>query len=169
MLLTGLCLLLITLVSTACNSSIPEEKTPYRQNNETFFNEFGNKPDYQKLLFANETYPIYYKVLQQAPQANSATKPLQNSSVSVRYSVKLMNGQVVEQDNGAAKEFNIYDPKGSAIIKGLQIALMHMSVGDKWEVIIPWQLGYGRYSQGYTIPAYSALIFEIELLGITKL
>lgn len=167
--LLGLWLLLVTLVGVSCNSTtIPEEKTPYRQENDAFFKSFAQKSGYQELLFANETYPIYYKVLKQA-EGNTNTKPLQNSNVQVRYSVKLMSGVEVEADNGAIKTLSIYDPNGSSIIKGLQIALMHMNVGDKWEVIIPWQLGYGRYSQGYSIPAYSTLIFEIELVGISKL
>ena len=53
----------------------------------------------------------------------------------------------------------------SDLIEGWVIALQQMCVGDKWEVYIPSELGYGKYSQP-GIPAYSTLIFEIELTGI---
>ncbi len=36
---------------------------------------------------------------------------------------------------------------------------------DKWEVYIPAEMGYGKFSQP-GIPGGSTLIFEIELLGI---
>lgn len=40
-----------------------------------------------------------------------------------------------------------------------------MCVGDKWELYIPDEMGYGKFSQP-GIPGGSTLIFEIELLGI---
>lgn len=52
-------------------------------------------------------------------------------------------------------------------IPGFADAIQHMRVGDKWEVWIPWTLGYGR--QGVPngrIRGYSTLVFEIELMEI---
>ena len=43
--------------------------------------------------------------------------------------------------------------------------MQQMCVGDKWEVYIPADMGYGKFSQP-GIPGGSTLIFEIELLGI---
>jgi len=42
-----------------------------------------------------------------------------------------------------------------------------MQVGDKWEVWIPWKLGYGESGSG-TIKGYSTLVFEIELVAIVE-
>ena len=56
---------------------------------------------------------------------------------------------------------------GSDLIDGFSTALQHMEVGDKWEVWIPWQLGYGAVGRG-DIKGYSTLVFEIELLEIVK-
>ena len=41
-----------------------------------------------------------------------------------------------------------------------------MKEGDRWELIIPPDLGYGIEGAGNTIPPDSTLIFEVELFGI---
>jgi peptidylprolyl isomerase/FKBP-type peptidyl-prolyl cis-trans isomerase FklB len=42
-----------------------------------------------------------------------------------------------------------------------------MQEGDKWEIWIPWNLGYGASENtSGNIPAYTTLVFEIELVGI---
>ena len=51
------------------------------------------------------------------------------------------------------------------LIEGWIVAMQQMCVGDKWEVYIPAEMGYGKFSQP-GIPGGSTLIFEIELLGI---
>ncbi len=51
------------------------------------------------------------------------------------------------------------------LIDGWIVALQQMVVGDKWELYIPAEMGYGKFSQP-GIPGGSTLIFEIELLGI---
>ena len=43
-----------------------------------------------------------------------------------------------------------------------------MSVGSKYKFYIPYQLGYGEMGSGEAIPGGSALIFEVELIGIVK-
>ena len=48
------------------------------------------------------------------------------------------------------------------LVTGFTTALQYMHIGDYWRVYIPYWLGYG--STGSTsIPAYSTLIFDIEL------
>ena len=51
------------------------------------------------------------------------------------------------------------------LIEGWIIAMQQMCVGDRWEVYIPAEMGYGKFSQP-GIPGGSTLIFEIELLGM---
>ena len=53
----------------------------------------------------------------------------------------------------------------SDLIQGWIIALQQMHIGDKWELYIPAEMGYGKSSVP-GIPGGSTLIFEIELLGI---
>ena len=53
----------------------------------------------------------------------------------------------------------------SDLIEGWIIAIQQMLVGDKWEIYLPANMGYGKFSQP-GIPGGSTLIFEIELLAI---
>ena len=53
----------------------------------------------------------------------------------------------------------------SDLIDGWIIALQQMHVGDQWELYIPAEMGYGKYSQP-GIPGGSTLIFDIELIGV---
>ena len=50
-------------------------------------------------------------------------------------------------------------------IDGLSLLMQQMHIGDRWEVYIPAELGYGKFSQP-GIPGGSTLIFDIELLAI---
>ena len=51
------------------------------------------------------------------------------------------------------------------LIEGWTIAMQQMHIGDRWEVYIPAELGYGKFNQP-GIPSGSILIFDKELLGI---
>ena len=62
----------------------------------------------------------------------------------------------------------IRTPNGyGSVISGWTVALQHMVEGDKYEVWIPQQLAYGASDNG-DIPAYSTLIFEIELVSVDE-
>lgn len=87
-------------------------------------------------------------------------KPTLNSTVSVYYSVSLVNGQEVES--------NMQEPEPisfmvNGVIQGWQQGLQLMQKGGKYKLYVPYELGYGHQgNQG--IQPYSALIFEIELV-----
>ncbi|KAG0057694.1 FK506-binding protein 2A [Gryganskiella cystojenkinii] len=52
------------------------------------------------------------------------------------------------------------------VIKGWDLGLRGMCVGEKRKLSIPSELAYGSRSMGEKIPANSALVFEVELLSI---
>lgn len=93
-------------------------------------------------------------------------KPSLNSVVKVHYTGKLIDGKVFDSSvqRGQPAEFPV-----SGVIKGWTEVLQLMSVGDKWQVVIPQELAYGdQVRQGDPIPPFSTLEFEIELLSISK-
>lgn len=102
---------------------------------------------------------IYYKVVTSGK--NDGKHPSPRSIVTVHYTGRTINGKKFDSSRGGAPvAFRLSD-----LIEGWIIALQQMCVGDKWEVYIPAEKGYGKFSQP-GIPGGSTLIFEIELLGI---
>lgn len=102
---------------------------------------------------------IYYKVLKKGVQND--VHPTRRSIVTAHYTGWTINGKKFDSSRGGAPvAFRLSD-----LIEGWIIAMQHMCVGDKWEVYLPAEVGYGRFSQP-RIPGGSTLIFEIELLGI---
>jgi FKBP-type peptidyl-prolyl cis-trans isomerase FklB len=92
-------------------------------------------------------------------------KPAATDKVKTHYHGTLTNGTVFDSsvDRGEPVEFPV-----NGVIKGWTEALQLMPVGSKWKLFIPYQLAYGERAAGPQIPAYSALVFEVELLEIVK-
>lgn len=57
--------------------------------------------------------------------------------------------------------------KVSGLVVGLSSAIMQMHVGDRWEICIPYRLGYNTTDM-VDIPPYSTLIFDVTLHAIGK-
>lgn len=86
---------------------------------------------------------------------------LQNR-VTCHYHGTLIDGTVFDssEQRGQPAIFPV-----SAVIKGWTEALQLMSVGSRWRLYIPPQLGYGDRQVGSHIGPNSTLIFEVELLS----
>lgn len=91
--------------------------------------------------------------------------PAANDEVTVKYEGRLINGTVFDSSykrgDGTAK----FRP--NQVIKGWKEALTMMPVGSKWELYIPQNLAYGERKSG-PIPAFSTLVFTVELVKIDK-
>ena len=102
---------------------------------------------------------VYYKVLTEG--LNDGRHPSPRSIVTAHYTGWTINGKKFYSSRGGTPvAFRLSD-----LVEGWIVAMQQMCVGDKWEVYIPAELGYGRFSQP-GIPGGSTLVFEIELLGI---
>jgi FKBP-type peptidyl-prolyl cis-trans isomerase FklB len=101
---------------------------------------------------------LQYEVLVEGRGA----KPTRDQSVEVHYHGTLIDGTVF--DSSVKRGETISFPV-TGVIPGWVEALQLMSVGSKWKLFIPAELGYGNRAQG-AIPAGSVLVFEVELIGI---
>ena len=102
---------------------------------------------------------VYYKVLTEG--LNDGRHPSPRSIVTAHYTGWTINGKKFDSSRGGTPvAFRLSD-----LVEGWIVAMQQMCVGDMWEVHIPADLGYGRFSQP-GIPGGSTLVFEIELLGI---
>ena len=87
-------------------------------------------------------------------------KPTAESDVEVRYRGELIDGTVFDESTTPIT-LNL-----GSVIKGWTEGLQLMSVGDKYRLFIPYNLGYGEQGAGGDIKPYSTLIFEVELVSI---
>lgn len=91
--------------------------------------------------------------------------PTDSSKVKVNYRGTLIDG--TEFDT-SYKRKTPATFRTKQVIKGWTEALTMMPVGSKWELYVPQELAYGAKETGSKIKPFSALIFEIELVGIDK-
>jgi hypothetical protein len=67
---------------------------------------------------------------------------------------------------GAAEPLHHANPCLAQVIKGWTEAMQLMVEGDKWEMYIPSELGYGDRGSPPKIPGGSVLVFRMEILKI---
>lgn len=101
---------------------------------------------------------VQYKVL----TAGTGKKPTDADTVTCNYRGSLVDGKVFD----ASQPGNPLSFKVSQVIPGWQAALKQMSVGSKWQLVIPADQAYGERGAGNAIGPNETLIFEVELVGI---
>lgn len=102
---------------------------------------------------------LQYEILTEG----TGTIPSKTDKVRVHYTGSLIDGTVFDSSvkRGTPAEFPV-----TGVIAGWVEALQMMPVGSKWRLTIPHNLAYGERGAGASIPPFSTLIFEVELLDI---
>lgn len=162
-------LLLSVVVGISACSEQERLLTQQEKDSNAFIKKIAKGGEYTPYRFLNEDHLIYYKEIKNAPEENRDRRPLQNSKVRVNIAMEnAQNKQVLLP--GSEQVVTIFgtDKNTRGITRGLQIALQCMEVGDEWEVIVPWQLGYGYYSYVSGIPPYTNLKYHLTLLEIIQ-
>ena len=103
---------------------------------------------------------LQYKVITKGEGPVATT----TDRVKVQYEGRLIDGKVFDSSykRGQPATFGV-----NQVIKGWTEALTMMPAGSKWELYIPQELAYGAREQK-EIPAFSCLIFTVELLEVVK-
>ncbi len=102
---------------------------------------------------------LQYKVLVNG----NGQVPQLTDKVKVHYEGRLVDGTVFDASRKHGSEPAEFQP--NQVIKGWTEALTMMPVGSKWQLYIPYNLAYGERASGKIQP-FSALIFDVELVGI---
>jgi rhodanese-related sulfurtransferase len=86
-------------------------------------------------------------------------------SVSVHYTGRLEDGTEFDSSIPRGQPFTFTLGSGQ-VIKGWDLGVEGMKIGEKRSLVIPPHLGYGMRGAGATIPPNATLIFDIELLEV---
>ena len=88
-----------------------------------------------------------------------------NKSVQVHYIGSFTDGKVFDssRERGNPIEFILGTGR---VIQGWEEGIALMNVGDRYKLIIPSNLGYGKNGSGY-IPPDATLIFDVELINVS--
>ncbi|GHT83835.1 hypothetical protein FACS18947_0240 [Bacteroidia bacterium] len=141
----------------------------WRDANIEAYNKLTKDSSFKELKTETGPSGVYYKVIK---NGEGTEYPIQTSSVKVLYKGTYYNGTVFDAGSGGNDvpiEFSTNNT-----VRGFGFALQNMVVGDKWEICIPYHLGYGAsgYVDSYYgtvyIKGYTTLFFEVELVEINQ-
>ena len=102
---------------------------------------------------------LQYMVLKEG----TGKKPSATSEVKCHYEGMLVDGTLFDSSiqRGQAATFPL-----NGVIAGWTEGLQLMKEGAKYRFFIPYHLGYGEHGAGQSIPPFSALIFDVELIEV---
>jgi len=102
---------------------------------------------------------IQYRVV----KSGKGAQPGHRDCATVNYKGTFVDGRVFDQSKPGKP---ITFPVGG-VIAGWTEALQMMHEGDKWELVIPSGLAYGKTgTPGGPIPPDATLVFDVELLKV---
>lgn len=105
-------------------------------------------------------------MLKQVKAGDGRTFPKDGDKLFVEYAGYLPNGQLFDSTkNGDLFSFQL---GASQVIRGWEVGLSHMSLGERAVMRVPAALAYGEAGTG-PIPPNSDLFFEVELHGINSI
>lgn len=108
---------------------------------------------------------LRYVVLKEGEKDGETPQP--GARVKVLYKGMLLDGTVFDQAQDPAQPFSPRVGRGE-LIEGWEQALVRMKRGEKWLLIVPYELGYGSKGSPPKIPRRATLVFEMELVDFAK-
>ncbi len=132
-----------------------EARKAYKESNKKFLINLAKSENITSL-----DKRVLYRVIQ---SGEGKVSPTMSDVVSIHYRGALIDGSEFDStlNSSYPEVFRVRE-----LIEGMQIALQRMVVGDKWEIFIPYDVGYGDKGVDKILP-FSTLIFEIKLISIS--
>jgi len=90
-----------------------------------------------------------------------------NMTAEVEYTLYLEDGTMVDSSipRGTPLKFTL---GAGQVIAGWDEGIRLMQVGEKMRLVVPAKLGYGDRGAGGVIPPGATLIFDVELISVTR-
>jgi FKBP-type peptidyl-prolyl cis-trans isomerase len=90
-------------------------------------------------------------------------------SVTVHYKGYFLNGRVIDNSRDANRPLMFKWGEKGQVVQGVEYALKRMRSGEQAKIIIPSRLAFGSDgSSTGIIPAYTPVVFELELTAVTN-
>jgi peptidylprolyl isomerase len=105
---------------------------------------------------------LQYKIISQSKNSH-ALSPNASTNCHVHYRGTTIKGFEFDSSYKRGKPSQ-FSPQN--VIQGWKEALMKMKEGDKWQLVIPAEMAYGKRSMGEYITPGSVLVFEVELVKV---
>jgi len=106
---------------------------------------------------------LFYKKL----NTTTGAMPQVGQTALVKYVATFLDGSMLgSSDDLGVEHYEV--PLGQhKVLRGLEEGISLMHVGEKARFVIPYTMAYGSNAYG-NVPAYSNLVFDVELLGIAE-
>ncbi len=129
------------------------------------------KLPYEDLQIVEKTWPGAVKTAtglrSLVLKAGDGEQVKKGDEVSVLYEGRLIDGTVFDGTQDPDKPFTFRVGRGQ-VIAGWEEGLQLMRVGEKRLLIVPFELGYGTRGDPPKIPRRATLIFEVEVVRVTR-
>lgn len=125
-----------------------------KQDGEKFLAENGKKEG-----IITTASGLQYQVLREG----NGQSPKATDTVECHYEGTLIDGTKFDSsyDRGQTATFPL-----NQVIAGWTEGLQLMKEGGKYRFFIPYELGYGERGAGASIPPFSTLVFDVELVSV---
>ena len=121
--------------------------------------------DTSKVSYSPLDNGMYYLPISQG----AGSPPERGNIIKINYTGCFLNGKVFESTYQRGQPLEYICGEQGQVIKGLETAISLMNEGSKAKFIIPSHLAFGEGgSSTEIVPPYTTVIYEIELLNLTK-
>lgn len=141
----------------------------WKTENDEAFQAIAANPEYTEIKSLGNDGSIYIKVLKEG----TSREPIYyTDSVSVYFTLSTIEETVLQSYEPPYNNpvvLSVGSTSTASLIEGWGVALQNMHIGDRWEIWIPQELGYG-YNPPSTssVTPFSTLIYEIEVVSIIR-
>lgn len=91
-----------------------------------------------------------------------------NDFINITFTGSTLDGVVFDPMKAEGRSMDYLVGKPETLIDGLMIAVRRMKKGEKARIIIPSRLGFGAKGVPGIVPPYTTLIYELEILNVTR-
>ncbi|MCC8411014.1 FKBP-type peptidyl-prolyl cis-trans isomerase [Mucilaginibacter sp. UR6-1] len=149
-------LAIVMMAFTACKKDGDKDTSKQAEKDDqaiqAYIKTYNDTTTSAKINATKDENGIYYEIL----KAGTGAYPNVNSTISINYTGKLLNGTQFDKGN------TTYPLIG--FIKGWQLGIPRINSGGRILLLIPSGLAYGSSGKG-TIPSNAPLIFIVDLLN----